>query len=85
MKNGVGRHQWVHHHDIRQADEPRNRCYVTDEIELEVRIEGRIDCVRRDGEEERISIRCRPYGLLGANIAASAGPIVNDELLLQPL
>ena len=56
-----------------------------DEIEIEIVVERRIDGVRRDGQHQRVAVRRRSYDDLGADIAAGARPIVDEEWLPEPL
>src|SRR5262245_45613639 len=76
--DGRGRKRWVYDHDVRLARECPDRCYVPYEIEIELLIECRVDCVRRADHEERVAIRCRLDDRLGADIAASTRPVLND-------
>src|SRR6516225_3714734 len=55
-----------------------------DEIETEMVVERRIDCVRRSDLEERVAIGGRPNDHLGSNIAGRTRPIVDDKLLAEP-
>src|SRR4051812_25974098 len=75
----------MHNHDGRLAANARNWSDVADEIEIELVVERRIDGIRRIGEQKGIAIRSRTHDCLGADVAASTGPILNDELLTEPL
>src|SRR5215472_17331419 len=56
-----------------------------DEIEVELFVERRIHCVRRDDQEQRVAIRPRDDDNFGTDTAASARPVLNDEFLSEPL
>jgi hypothetical protein len=56
-----------------------------DEIETELVVERRIDCVRRSDLKERVAVGDRPNDHLGSNIAGRTWPIVDDNLLAEPL
>src|SRR5262249_48887510 len=58
---------------------------VTDEIEVELVIERRVDRVGRMDQEERIAIRGRTHDRLRGDITAGARPVLDDELLAEPL
>jgi len=58
---------------------------VADEIVFEVRIERRIDHVRRDDEKERIAVRRRPHDEFGGDVAAGARPILHNKRHAQLL
>ena len=63
----------------------RDRRDVADEIEIELVVERRVDRVRRSDQKERIAVRGRAHDRLGADIAAGTRPVVDDELLAEPL
>ena len=58
-----------------------NRRDVTDEIEAELFIEGRVDRGGRADQEERIAVRWRAHDRLSADIAACTCPVLNNECL----
>src|SRR5262245_47332795 len=64
---------------------PRDRHYVADEIEIEFLVQRDVDCIRRSRQEERIAVRRRAHDRLGGDVAASACPVLNNELLTEPL
>src|SRR5262245_49857928 len=72
-------------HDKRLADDGCDRCDVADEIEIEVVVERRVDRVRRSRQEERVAVRRRLHDRLGTDIAAGTRPVLDDELLAEPL
>src|SRR5262249_4786371 len=58
---------------------------VGDEIELEILVEGGFYRVRRRGTEERVAIRGRVHDRLGRDSARGARPVLDDDLLTEPL
>jgi hypothetical protein len=75
----------MHHHHVGAAGDCRYRRDVADELETEIVIERRVDRIRRADDDERIAVRARPCRRLGADRAAGARPVVNDEGLAEPL
>ena len=73
------------HHDQRHANDARDWGDVADEIEIEFVIERRVDCGRWCDQEERVAVWCRSYDSLGGDVAAGTGPVLDDELLAEPL
>ena len=67
------------------SDDARDRRDVADEIEVELVVERRVDRVRRTDQEQRVAVRRRAHDRLGADIAAGARPVLDDELLAKPL
>jgi hypothetical protein len=55
----IGRKRWIYQHDKRPADESRDRRDVADEIEIELIVERRVDCVRRIYKKERVEVSWR--------------------------
>ena len=85
LGNRLGRNRWIHHHDVGHADDARDRRDVADEIEIELVVERRIDRVRRADQEKRVAVGRRAHDRLGGDIAAGARPVLDDELLAEPL
>src|SRR5262245_9572913 len=85
FRNRLSWNRWVNYHDIWQKGESRNGRDVLDEIEIEFLIERCIDNIRRSNQEKRIAIGGRTHDRLGGDIAARAGPVVDDEWLAEPL
>ena len=73
------------HHDQRRADDACDGHNVAREVEIELVVERRIDRVSVSDQEQRIAVRCRAHNNLSADIAISASPILDDELLAEPL
>ena len=81
----LGRNRRIYHHDVGAADDARDRRDVADEIEIELVVERRVDRVRRTDQEQRVAVRGRAHDRLGGDIAAGARPVLDDELLAEPL
>src|SRR5262245_2526650 len=75
----------MYHHNAGCSHEARDRSDVADEIEIEVVVERRVDCVSGANQEKRVAIRRRAYDRLSADIAVRARPVLDDELLAEPL
>src|SRR5262249_16574333 len=85
LRNRLGRNRWVHHHDVVPSDHAWDRWDVGEEIEIEVFVER---CVGRAGGaalEERVSVGRRTYNRFGADIAAAARTVLDDERLAEAL
>jgi hypothetical protein len=54
--NGLGRNRWIHLRDVRKADETRNRRDVADEIETQLVVERRVDCICWSNKQERVAV-----------------------------
>src|SRR5882672_10927530 len=72
------------HQDIRPAGDAGDRRDIADEIEIQLVVQCRVDCVRRSAEEERVTVWWRTHDRLSAQIAASAAPILDDKWLAEP-
>src|SRR5215471_4089387 len=58
---------------------------IADEIEIQLLVERRIDRVRSNAGKKRVAVRGCTYNGLGGDIAASAGPVLDNKMLPQPL
>jgi hypothetical protein len=85
LGNCLGWKRWIYHHDKGRAGNACDRRDVADEIEVERVVERRIDRVRRDDQKERIAVRGCTHDRLGGDIGAGAWPVLDDELLAEPL
>jgi hypothetical protein len=83
--NCLGRKRRVEVDNVGKSDQACNWCNVPHEIEIELFVEGRIDCVDRAAQQQRVAIGRRPNDRFGRYIGACARPIFDDELLAQPL
>ena len=63
----------------------RDRHDVADEIEVELIVERCIDGIGGSVTQERVAVGGRAHDRLGADIAACAGPVFDDEGLAEPL
>src|SRR5262245_26265527 len=81
LGQGLGWNRRVHDHDGWKSDDRSDRRDVANEIETEFLVERRVDGVRRASHEQRVAVRRRLHHRLGANVAAGAGPVLDDELL----
>src|SRR5262245_8767183 len=85
LRRGFGRNRWIDLHDEGRPYHGRDRRDVADEIEVKFLIERRIDRGRRRSEQQRITIRRRTHDRFGADVGARTGPVLDQELLAQPL
>ena len=81
----LGWKRWIDLHDIWNADDARDGRDVADEIEIELVVERRVVRVRTGGQEKRIAVRRRAHDGFSSDIATAARPILDDELLAEPL
>src|ERR1700676_3900007 len=83
--NRLRRKRWIYRHDKGRADNARDCNNVAGEIEVQPLVTCRVDGVRGTGDEESISLwGCITDGF-GRDTAATAGPILNNERLPEPL
>src|SRR5262245_16466365 len=78
-------YRWMDFHDKRRTGDAGDGGNITDEIEIKLIVEGRVDRVAGEDQKERMAVRLRPHDRLGANIAARARSIVDYESLAEPL
>jgi hypothetical protein len=69
----------------RSTNDAGDRRYVADEIETEIFIKRHVDGVRKRGQQQRVAVRRRLSDKFGGDVAARAGPVLDDELLAEPL
>src|SRR5262245_62765425 len=72
------------HKGIGPAADAGDRRNIADEIEIQLVIQCRVDCVRRSAEEERVAVWWRTHDRLSAQISASAAPVLYDKWLAEP-
>jgi hypothetical protein len=75
----------MNRHDVRRAQQACDRFNITNEIEIKLVIERRVDSVRRRDEKECVAVGGRPHDGFRADIAAGARPVLDNELLSEPL
>jgi hypothetical protein len=63
---------------------PRDRRDVADEIEVELAVERRVDCVCRIDQEKRVAVWKRMHDHLGGYIGSGAWTVLDNELLAEP-
>src|SRR5262249_33643457 len=83
--NRPGRKRRMHLHDKGLPGDTSDRDDIANKIETELTIQGRIDCVRRTNQKQRVTVCRRTYDSLGGNISACARPVLNDEWLAKVL
>src|SRR6516225_1476704 len=71
-------------HDKGRLADARDRYNVTDEIEVEFFVEGRVNRVRQVGQQQRIPVRRRIYDRLGCDICAGTWTVLDDKGLTKP-
>jgi hypothetical protein len=75
----------VNDEDAYSARKARDRSDVAIEIEFEILIERRVPGVGRSGEQQRVAVRRRSHDRFRREIAAGAGPVLDDERLTEAL
>src|SRR5215470_7304102 len=85
LGNCFGRNRWMHRYDVRLPVNACDRRDVADEIETELVIERGVDGVPTADYEQRVAVRRCAHDRLGADIAARAWSILDDEWLTEPL
>src|SRR5262252_1271301 len=85
LGNCFGRNRWMHRYDVRLPVNACDRRDVADEIETELVIECGVDGVPTADYEQRVAVRRCAHDRLGANIAARAWSILDDERWTEPL
>src|SRR5215471_7031324 len=81
----LDRERRSYRNEVWDAKDARDRRNVADEAEIELVEKCRTDRVRGNDIEERVSVRRCPHRRLGADIAACAGSIFDNELLTEPV
>src|SRR5262249_6751398 len=85
LRDRLGWNGWIDHHEIRRAANGRDWRYFADEIEIKLSVECHVHCARRPDKQERVAVRRCPHDAFGADVAAGAGSVLNDERLPEPL
>src|SRR5262249_33844832 len=83
--NRLGRNRRIHLHDLRHAVDARDRRDIADKVVVQLFVERGVDHIIRADGEQRVAIWWRTHDGLSSDIAASARPVLNDELLTKPL
>jgi hypothetical protein len=69
----------VHHHQVGLAADARDWGDIADKIVVEMLVERGVDRLRPADQEQRVAVRRRMGDRFGADVAAGARPIVDDE------
>ena len=85
LRKGCGRKRWRYDDDERRFGNPCDRRDVADEIEIEIAIERYVHRVGRDRQQDGVAVGLGFRDVFGADIGAGARPVLNDELLAEPL
>ena len=85
LRNGLRRQLRIHHHHLRDANDAGDRFRVTQEIEIEMLIKRGVDGVCAGDQKQRVAVCRRLHHRLGRDVGAGARPIIDDELLAEPL
>ncbi len=81
-----GRLRRVHDEDVRHAGDERDRREVLDRVVGHLRIQRRIDRLRADrSHQQRVAVGRRLGDEIGAQVAAGAGLVLDDEALAEGL
>jgi hypothetical protein len=75
----------MHRQDVEHARDACDRSDVTNEIETELFVEGRVNRVPRRDQKERIAVWRRFHYRFSTDITAGASPVLDDEWLAEPL
>ena len=75
----------MHQQDKGPAEQARDRRDVAEKTEIEIVVKRGVDRVRRTDQQEGIAVRGRAHDDLRCDIAARAGPVLDDELLPEAL
>src|SRR5262245_11405191 len=85
LRNRAHLNRWVHDEDKGVAADACDGRGVTDEIEIQLVIERRVDGVWYAADEESVSICRRTQHRLGADIAPGTWSILGHERLAEPV
>jgi hypothetical protein len=83
FRNGLDRQRIRHQDDIRRIRYRRDRGDVAHEIETEMLIERGVEYVGQHVADDRVAVGLRLDHDLGADIAAGARPVLDDEILAE--
>jgi hypothetical protein len=86
LLEGLDRQRRVHHQYVGHLGDLHDRHQVGQRVVAELWVQRRVHGDRADRvHNERVAVGGRPHYDLGAEVAASAGFVVDDELLFEPL
>src|SRR5262249_44972812 len=75
----------MHLHDVGHAQETCDWRNVANEVEIKIVVKCRIGRVSYGDQEERVAVRGRAHDRLGGDVAATPGPVLDNEWLPEPL
>ena len=73
----------MHHRDVGDAHDTRDRRNVLEEIEAELVVERRVDGIGRIDQQECIPVGGRAHDGLGGEIVSGAGPVLDNDWLAE--
>src|SRR5262245_12410215 len=85
LGNSFGRNRWMYRYDVGLPVNAGDRRDVADEIETKLVIERGVDGIPTADHEQRVAVCGRAHDGLGADIAAAARSVLDNELLTEPL
>jgi hypothetical protein len=85
LGNRLGWNRGMNHHDVDRAQQACDRFNITNEIEIKLGIEHRVNRVRRRDEKECVAVGGRPYDRLRADITAATRSVLDHEWLAKAL
>src|ERR1035441_4604158 len=83
LGNGFSRNRGIHYHDKRCSSRASDWRGVTDEVEIQLVKESRVECIGCGDLKERITIGRRPNQAFSGDIATGTGPILYNEWLTE--
>src|SRR6516165_3529467 len=85
LRNRLGWNRGMNHHDVDRAQQACDRFNITNEIEIKLGIERRVNRVRRRDEKECVAVGGRPYDRLRDDIADATWSVFDHEWLAKAL
>src|SRR5438552_13752596 len=85
LGNASDRERWIDHHNVWDSDDTCDRCDVTDKIKVQLIKERRVNRIRSRNHEKGVAVRGCAHDRLGADVAAAAWPVLDDEWLAESL
>ena len=75
VRDGLSRKRRIDLHDEGRPSDACDRRGVADEVEIEIVVQRRIDCIRRRGHEQCMAIWKRPHHSFSGKVSAGTGLI----------
>src|SRR5262245_45799311 len=85
FRNGLDRNRRIHLHHVGHAVDAGNRRYIAYEIVVQLFVKRRIGCVSHRNQEKRVAVCGRAHDRFGGDVAVRARPVLDNELLTEPL